>query len=164
MKYLYTTIMILAMSTVMVAQQAKLKRANTDFENYAYMEAIETYEELVEKGLTEEEIYKNLGNANYFNAHYKEAAKWYGKLVNLGNEDLDPSYLYYYAQTLKSSGDYAQADELLKEFASKTSDDKRAASYNNQPFYLKAIERNSGRYEIKNLSVNSKFSDFCSFI
>jgi hypothetical protein len=65
------------------AQSGKAKKAKTDYDSYAYKSAITTYEDMVKKGYSGQEIFQNLGNANYVNANYEEAANWYGQLFDL---------------------------------------------------------------------------------
>ena len=97
--YIFCGLAVMAMMAS--AQDKKVRKADTKFTNYAYASAIQSYEQLVKDGYTEEEVYKNLGNANYLNANYEEASSWYGKLFALKQADIDPEYMYRYAQTLK---------------------------------------------------------------
>jgi len=153
-------ILILAKISIGLAQDGKIKRANQDFENFAFMDAIASYEGLTKKGLNDEDIFKKLGNANYMNAKYDEAATWYGKLVQLENTSLEPNYLYRYAQSLKSLGKYEESDLWMNKFQLAKSSDLRAGIFNKNQKYLEKIESNSGRYTVKNLSLNSNVSDF----
>ena len=142
------------------AQEKKIRKADTKFTNYSYASAIQSYEDLVEDGYTEEEIFKNLGNANYLNANYQEASNWYGQLFQLGITDIDPEYMYRYAQTLKSLEKYDASDVWMNKFKTARSNDQRALAFGNNEDYLEQIEERSGRYELKNLGLNSKVSDF----
>jgi len=98
------------------SQDRKIKHAEKKFQEYAFMDAITSYEELVKQGFSAQEIYESLGNANYFNANYEEAANWYGKLVNLKDATIDKEYLYRYAQVLKSTGNYEKSDRIMERF------------------------------------------------
>lgn len=69
------------MALVLQAQEKKVAKAETKFANYAFSSAIQSYEDLVAAGYSQERIFKNLGNANYYNARYDEASHWYGKLL-----------------------------------------------------------------------------------
>ena len=53
------------------SQDKNEKKANEKFDNYAYSDAIDTYEDLVADGYNNEDIYKRLGNANYLNASHR---------------------------------------------------------------------------------------------
>lgn len=142
------------------AQDKKVQKADTKFTNYAYASAIQSYEQLVKDGYTEEEVYKNLGNANYLNANYEEASSWYGKLFSLKRADIDPEYMYRYAQTLKSLENYKESDTWMNKFKSARENDQRVLVFDENRDYLEQIEERSGRYELKNIGLNSKVSDF----
>ncbi|WP_276166176.1 OmpA family protein [Zobellia alginiliquefaciens] len=157
-RYIFCGLAVMTM--VSQAQEKKIKKADTKFTNYAYASAISSYEDLVEDGYTEEEIFKNLGNANYLNANYQEASNWYGQLFQLGITDIDPEYMYRYAQTLKSLEKYEASDIWMNKFKTARSNDQRALAFGNNLDYLDQIEERSGRYELKNLALNSKVSDF----
>ncbi|MBU2975791.1 OmpA family protein [Zobellia sp. B3R18] len=157
-RYIFCGLAVMTM--VSQAQEKKIKKADTKFTNYSYASAIQSYEDLVEDGYTEEEIFKNLGNANYLNANYEEAANWYGQLFQLGITDIDPEYMYRYAQTLKSLEKYDASDIWMNKFKKARSNDQRALAFGNNLDYLDQIEERSGRYELKNLALNSKVSDF----
>ncbi|PKA97052.1 outer membrane protein OmpA-like peptidoglycan-associated protein [Flavobacteriaceae bacterium MAR_2009_75] len=142
------------------SQSKKVEKAENEFDKYAYQSAIESYEDLVADGFNDEEIFKNLGNANYLNAQYEEASSWYSKLFMIEDADIEPEYMYRYAQSLKSTGEYTAADTWMKKFDSAQGDDVRAKKFANQQDYLNKIENLSGRYDIQNISINSPESDF----
>jgi len=144
----------------MTAQDKKTKKAKTDFNSYAYAEAIDAYEALVEKGYTSEEIFMNLGDAQYQKADYVSAAHWYGKLLELEDLTVDAEYFYKYAQTLKSTEKYKKSDQWMRKFSLAKANDSRAIKFAQNGDYLEKIRENSGRYDIKNLSINSTASDF----
>lgn len=166
MKTILKTSVIALLFTVSLteAQERKVKQATDNFNNYAYAEAIESYESLVAQGYSDVEIYKNLGNANYFNANYDEAAKWYEKLFAVADADAEPEYLYRYSQTLKSQGDYIKSGLWIEKLEMAKEMDLRASKYVNNEDYLADIKAASGRYEIKNLGINSSASDFAPSI
>lgn len=146
--------------TFAYAQNKKTKKAEEDFTNYAYAEAIDAYEELVGKGYSNEEIYKNLGDANYLNARYDEASDWYSKLFMAEGANIDAEYMYRYSQSLKSMGEYIASDTWMEKFEAAKGGDVRSKKFVDNKDYLKEIEKSSGRYDIKNLAFNSAESDF----
>ena len=148
------------LATFMVSgQQTKIAKAEKKFNNYAFVDAIASYERLVEKGYTSEEIYKKLGDANYLDAKYKKASEWYQKLIET-NKTPEPEYIYRYAQSLKSLGKYEESNTLMDQFESLKTTDNRALKFSQNRDYLIKIRENSGRYDIENLKINSKKSDF----
>ena len=143
------------------AQRAKVASADKQYDQYAYVDAIATYERVAEKGYKDEKMFQKLGNAYYFNAELYKAAKWYNELFII-NKDQESEYYYRYSQCLKSVGDYAKADKILEEFNKKSGNDKRAKLYMSHKNYLEEIKANSGRYNIENAGINSEFSDYGS--
>ncbi len=142
------------------SQEKQVKRAGADFESYAYADAIDSYERLIDKGYSSEAIYKNLGNANYKTANYDAAANWYAKLFELKNTEQDPDDIYKYAQSLKSLEKYEESNKWMKRLEAIKAEDTRAIKFENNLDYLEKIKEASGRYEVKNLSVNSKSAEF----
>ncbi|MBE8723374.1 OmpA family protein [Flavobacterium hungaricum] len=144
-----------------IAQKALLKKAEKEYNNYAYADAIAIYEKLASKGYEDEKMFQRLGNAYYFNAELIQAAGWYQKLFAV-NAQQTPEYYYRYAQSLKTLGDYKKADQMLGEFNKKAASDSRAILFENNKNYLEQIKLNSGRFEITSSNLNSENSDFGS--
>ncbi|MBU2996460.1 OmpA family protein [Cellulophaga baltica] len=142
------------------AQKYGLKKASESFDNYSYAKAIETYEQLVSKGYESQEIYENLGDANYNNGDYEEASNWYGKLFDLKETTIGTEYYFRYAQSLKSVGDYKKSDNYMRKFNKSKKNDLRALKFSNNIDYLKKINNSKTKFTLKPLSVNSKESDF----
>ncbi len=159
-KYKYIVLGSLLSCAFVNAQDKKIKKATTDFNTYAYSDAIDSYESLVKKGHTSEEVFKNLGNAHYQNADYEAAVDWFAQLFELEDAEIEAEYLYKYAQTLKSLGEYGKSDQWMQKFEAAKANDNRAIKFANNLNYLNEIEENSGRYKIKNLSINTEASDF----
>lgn len=152
-------ILLIVASMNVYSQKAKIKKADKNYENYAYIDAIKTYERVAEKGYKDAGMFQKLGNAYYFNAELEKANKWYGALFAM-TQDVDPEYYYRYSQTLKSVGEYAKANEMLDKFNTKSGNDLRARLYEQNKDYLKVIEENSGRYITENAGINSEYSDY----
>lgn len=146
-----------------IAQKALLNKAEKEYNDYAYADAISIYEKLAAKGYEDEKMFQRLGNAYYFNAELPKAVVWYDKLFAM-NANQEPEYLYRYSQSLKSVGDYAKADKMLEDFSKKINADSRGILFENNKNYLEQIKLNSGRFEVSNLYVNSESSDFGSTI
>lgn len=157
LKLLFALLMAFAINVY--SQNSKITKADKSYENYAYIDAIRTYERIVEKGYKSADMLKKLGNSYYFNSELDKANKWYTELFAL-NQDIEPEYYYRYSQTLKSMGKYEKADEMLVAFNEKSGNDSRAKLHEDNKDYLKVIEENSARYKINNAGINSQFSDY----
>jgi len=138
-----------------------VKYADKKYSEYAYADAIKVYENLVTTETNNEGLIQRLANSYYFNGELKSALKWYEQLFMI-NPDQESEYLYRYAQSLKSAGNYRKSDEILQKFNEKAVLEKRADLIRNDKNYLEEIKENSGRFEIGDAGVNSHFSDYGS--
>ncbi|MFH6968066.1 OmpA family protein [Flavobacterium sp. FlaQc-28] len=145
------------------SQQSKVNSGDKKYDGYAYVDAIKTYERVAEKGYKSEDLFKKLGNSYYFNSEFEGAAKWYAELFAM-NPSPEAEYFYRYAQSLKSTGQLAKADKVLNEFNTKYKNDSRGKLYKEDVNYLDQIKLNSGRYKIEDAGINSKYSDYGSFV
>ncbi|MDN3674837.1 OmpA family protein [Flavobacterium branchiarum] len=143
------------------AQTGVEKKAEKNYAQYAFIDAIATYERVAEKGYKDEKMFQKLGNAYYFNGELIKASKWYDELFAM-NAEQEPEYYYRYAQTLKATGDYAKADKILEAFNKKTNTDKRGILFEKNKNYLEQIKANSGRFEIADAGINSTQTDYGS--
>ena len=153
---------IIILSTLtfnVLGQKNTEKSADKKYDQYAYINAIKTYERIAAKGYKSVEMFQKLGNSYYFNAELEKAAKWYGELFSL-TQDIDPEYYYRYAQTLKATSQYAKADEMLLKFSQKSGNDSRAKLFIQNRDYLDEIKANSGRYKIQDAGINTKYSEY----
>lgn len=154
-------LVVIALTTLNCYSQTKVKesRGNKDYDKYAYVDAIKTYERLYEKGYKSPEMLLKLGNAYYFNAELEKAAKWYGELYATSPEQ-EPEFYYRYSQSLRATKDYTKADEMMNKFNAKSGNDARAQLFDKNRDYLAEIKKNSGRYKLENAGINSKYSDY----
>ncbi|WP_405411110.1 OmpA family protein [Maribacter sp. Asnod1-A12] len=159
-----TSIILLSflfVTTLCFAQNGNKKGLPDNFGHYAYMGNASTYEELSKKGMSDEDICKNLGNEAYLRAKYDEASYWYAKLLELNSSTIEPDYMYRYAQSLKSIKNYKDSEVWMKKFKKAKKNDVRAQNYNKDESYFDKLMTASNEYTIENLSsVNSKESDF----
>jgi len=154
-------ITIVSFSFNCFAQKTKVSQADKKYDNYAYIDAIKTYERVAEKGYKSVDMFEKLGNAYYFNAEYDKAARWYGELFAM-TTDLEPEYYYRYGQSLKSVGQNDKANEMLEIFHQKAASDSRGILLEKNRNYLAEIKANSGRYQVEDAGINSKYSDYGS--
>lgn len=143
------------------AQKSGIAKADKKYDNYAYIDAVKTYERIAEKGYKSVDLFQKLGNAYYFNSEFTQAAKWYGELFAM-TTDLDPEYFYRYSQSLKSVGQYEKANTMMNAFSDKENVDSRGKKFTEKRNYLQEIKANSGRYTIEDAGINSEYSDYGS--
>ncbi len=141
------------------AQENKELKADRNYNDYAYIDAIAIYTRLANRGYKSENMLRKLGNANYFSANYPEAAKWYEQLLEM-NSEVEPEIYFRYSNALKSIGEFEKAELYLKKFSETNKTDSRATSFLKKPNYLKDIENQKDKYTIGNVNFNSSYSDF----
>lgn len=152
-------IFLIAFSSFVNSQESKIEKATEKFDNYAFVEAIKTYENVANDGYKSIELYKKLGDSYFFSGKLESANKWYTELFNLGN-DFEPEYYFRYSQTLKSVENYEKADHMFNIFLTKSNQDANEVKYISNKNYLEIIEKNSNRYTIENLNLNSNNQDY----
>jgi outer membrane protein OmpA-like peptidoglycan-associated protein/tetratricopeptide (TPR) repeat protein len=158
-KIIYLAIIAITTFSGFAQTKGKESRGNKDYDKYAYVDAIKTYERLYERGYKSPDMLLNLGNSYYYNAELEKAAKWYSELY-AENPEQQPEFYYRYSQSLRATKDYVKADEMMSIFNSKSGNDARAQLFNQNRDYLAEIKKNSGRYNIENAGINSKYSDY----
>lgn len=155
---------LIALYSSLIFSQEKV--ADKFFENYAYLKAAELYQEAVKKGNDSEHVLTRLGDCYYNNSNPKQAAVWYNKALEKYGNDISPEYIYKYIQTQRSLQNFTEADKWFEKFKSIQNDDSRAKEFeeSNIALYEKLASTSGMNTVIENLSINSKYSDFGSFV
>ncbi len=65
MKTIFLSIAVLCIAFSSYSQKAKVQKGDKQYEQYAYIDAIKTYEAVAEKGYKSVDVFQKLGNA-YF--------------------------------------------------------------------------------------------------
>ena len=102
---------------------------------------------------------------NYNNSNSEKAAYWYGEALK-EHKKIDAEYLYKYIQSLRSIGNYEEADKWFKELSAAQQGDSRLKGYNPDEvdLYAKLTSKNDVVVKVENLDFNSENSDFGSYI
>ncbi|MAB47519.1 MAG: hypothetical protein CMC05_02705 [Flavobacteriaceae bacterium] len=160
-----TRILVLTLIFSCSLSYAQTKLADKFFKNYGYIKAIELYEKAVENGDNSAHVLTRLGDAYYNNSNSEKAAYWYGEALK-EHKKIDAEYLYKYIQSLRSIGNYQEADKWFKELSAAQQGDSRLKGYNPDEvdLYAKLTSKNDVIVKVENLSLNSENSDFGSYI
>lgn len=145
----------IAVTSSSFSQSAMRKFADKCFENQDYITAAASYERIVQKGDSSIDVILHLADAYYFNANYMQANKWYAKGYTL-NRSFSANHFHRYSQTLKSNGKNDESYSILTAFSEAFPADLRVKNYKNSTNYF----QNPLQVTIKNLSINSAYSDY----
>ena len=160
MKNIYIALgFVLATATTnLSAQSAATKNADKLFNQFEYVKAAQQYLQLTTASpKADPYIYKQLADSYYNMFNTAEATKWYAKAT----ETAQSAETYYrYAQMLKASGSYDQADKQMQQFAAKAPSDARAKAFLANPNYLAKLQSQSKSFDIKKLDISGDQSDF----
>jgi len=142
------------------SQERKIQKGNKEFNQFEYVNSRAIYLKVAEKGFKSQDLFQHLGDSYYFTAELPEAAKWYESLVNDYGDKVEAEYYFRYAQSLKSIEKYDQADRMMDKFYSMSPSDSRASNFEGEKNYLEFIEKQSGRFDLTFVGMNSENSDF----
>ena len=143
---------------VSFAQKDIISNAEKKYDNVSYVKATEKLLKKVESHGKSTENLESLANIYYLNGKMEEASKWFGELVTLNKDGLNPENYFSYAHALKALQNYEEADKMMQKFIQLKPEDSRSKFYNVN--YLTIIEKASDDFKLQNLDVNSPYSDF----
>ena len=152
-------VLVLFAAQLSVAQNQDLELARRYFDRTYYTEAIRLYEEAAKKDPTLE-VVRNLADSYYFTNDYAHAWIWYATLIRRFGNQIDDDYYFRYVHTVKAVGKYEEAVTILRERYSEKQDSVSIRKLEDDVELLENITGIGNRFEIANLSVNTKNSEF----
>jgi len=158
MKKLLLTIFVFSIQFVN-AQDLELARAKRFFDKTFYSESIVLYEKLLQEKPSQEVI-KNLADSYFYTNDLIKAQRYYRLLIQNYNKDLDRNYYFRYAQTLKASNSYEDANAALKEYYSRSANANDVVNFGKDIKTLENVTAIGKRYDIRNLAINTPNSEF----
>jgi outer membrane protein OmpA-like peptidoglycan-associated protein/tetratricopeptide (TPR) repeat protein len=163
MKKIIQTIFILALTIQVIhAQNDDTKKADKHFDRLEYIDAIEDYEKLVEKGKADAYVYRQLAIASYNVFNTKKAISYYKEYLEM-DESAKAEDHFRYAQLLMSQKEYIKAKEAFLDFAQKAPNDSRAIAFMANPDFMMDLQDMEPKYDAKPLELNSEYSDFAGY-
>ena len=154
-------------SSGLITNDKLLQKADLYFSKMWYAEAAELYEQVLELNPNNQsfEILEKAADSHYYNTNMERAYYWYDKLYTNYKEEMSSENIFKYASSSKGTGKYARAkrlmrlyDKEMKKGNSRDLDDYTRATPNE--IQLDNLLSAEEKYNIANLAVNSKYSDF----
>ena len=158
MKKIFLILSFVFVSTISVkAQDSQTAWADKLFKRFEYLDASKEYLKLVGTGIKQNYIYNQLAESYYNMFNTTEAIKWYA--LSLTQPQEAETY-FKYAQMLKASGRYEEANAQMVIFASKNPKDIRAILFNENPNYIPKLLIKQKVFNLQPVTINSDYSDF----
>ncbi len=142
----------------LTAQEQELKLAKIYFDRTYYSKAIPLYANAIQNNRSLEVI-RNLADSYYYTSDFVNALKWYSHLMRY-TQNIEEEYYFRYIQTLKASGDYQEANLVLKTYLQNNSNSESLIQLEKEIEELENIRAIGDRFQIENLATNTKFSEF----
>ncbi|MCX7546351.1 OmpA family protein [Xanthomarina sp. F1114] len=156
LKIFFTLILMSSLS--ITAQNKQTRDADKHFNKFEFIEAIEAYNKLIEKGEGDAYVYGQLAEANYNIFSTTEAERWYAKALDANGDD--PEMMFKYSQMLKANGKYDESNKWMKKFADAKPKDERAIAFKANPDYIPGILEGEKLYDISSLEFNTEYTDY----
>ncbi len=136
--------------------QSSLRKANKQYELYAFNLAIKSYQKVLERQPKNAEALGKIADCYRHLNRFEEAEKWYNQLMTLRN--VDNVYFLQFGKVLKGLGKYDEAKRYFLKYAERypVAGNQYAESCD---FAKSRIEENSSS-NISNEFANSASSDF----
>ncbi|NNF18373.1 MAG: OmpA family protein [Flavobacteriaceae bacterium] len=143
-----------------------LMKADQYFNKMWYAEAAELYELALED--SEKHSFKTIervGDAHYYNTNMERAYYWYDMLYDKYKKEMSTDNIFKYAHSLKGTGKYSRAKRLMRLYNKELEkqDQNRNGNIRRETrgeVVLDNILNSESLMEVKNLDINSKYSDF----
>ncbi len=148
-------ILLMLIPAVITAQQWKREKADKYYNEYLYVKAAPLYETLKDKT---PEVYRKLADCYYHMGKFDKSAKTYKELLSKGGYGAED--IYQYAYYLMMNGQQSEAVKWMEKYAKMKPGDSRAKRFLSDPGYYSKLQKAGQDVSLKNVSVNSKNSDF----
>ena len=130
-----TLIGFLFLTSLLFGQTAKLKKADANYANLSYVFAASSYEKLVGTEVDSPAMKAKLAHSHYQIGNMKRAEEFFTLAFSL-SQDLSLEHYFYFAQTLKQNGKYAESDKWMTQFHAKEIKDQRGVLFAKDQSYL----------------------------
>ena len=133
-----------------------IKKADEYFGKMWYAEAAKIYDMVLEKSEAKHtfELLSNAGDSHYYSGNLEKSYKWYHELYEAFKDRITEEKFFKYAHSLKGTGRYRRAAKLTKLFRQKRNEPLKELAKDH------VISNTPKLVEIKNMAINSKYSDF----
>lgn len=154
----FLIVFILFATTVFGQKKLEFRKANNLYNKMEYATAIPVYEAYLEKDTSNVEALTKLADSYKKINDSRHAERVYQKLI--ATNPADPQIYLSYAEALTENGKYAEAKAAYTVYGQKVNNDARAQNYISALNNMSDLYRDSSKYKVHYLSINSPQADF----
>lgn len=136
--------------------QAHIRLADKFYNEMAYAQAVEEYQQAADQGAVNEHVTSRLGECYLRLNQPQRAEYWYSTVVKFLN--CSPENFFYYAEALKSTGRYDEAERWMDKYLNAVNATGNKKS--NVSDFARKFAYDTERYQVQLLSINTPYSDF----
>ena len=135
-----------------------VKVADWYFKQFDYIKAIDMYKRALVKNAKDQHVLQKLADSYRLTNDWVNAETYYAQLVQMdSSEAIDK---LYYAEALRANQKYPDAKVYYKAYADLMPKDESVKERLAGIDKVEELSKDKGFYDIQNLAVNSKYSDF----
>lgn len=139
--------------------------ADKYFDEFAYTKSAALYQEIFDRGDKSYQVIGRLADSYYQIIEFSKAETAYRELMHRYENIASTEHIFRYAQVLKSNGKIKESDEMLLKIKDVKGYDSRVEALEKKKNYYATFSNRPKKYfDIKNVSINSKYSDFGGFL
>lgn len=158
-KYLLICFVVL-LSASAFAQYGAQKKADNLFNKFSFVNAAETYHELIDKNYNADYATRQLADSYAYMRNPDSAVVYYKKAVEQPNIPIE--YYYNYAQALRANKDYKESRIWLKKFKDAGGIIKKDR-FSKDSDFISSIFNAKQQYFLKTIKFNSEYSEFGAY-
>ncbi|WP_136480972.1 OmpA family protein [Cognatitamlana onchidii] len=143
------------------SQSVIQKKANNLFNQYAFADAAAVYHDLIDQGYNTDFAIRQLADSYAYMRNPDSSVVYYKKVIE-EQKDIPITYYYSYAQALRGTKNYKESRVWMKRFK-EAGGQIDQFNTNRDSDFIDAIFNSKQQYFLKDISFNSKFSDFGAF-
>ena len=128
------------------------------YKQFDYRKAIEFYKRALKKDEKNVHVLQRIADSYRLIDDWASAENYYSSLVHMDNTD--PMDKLYYAEALRANQKYADAKVYYKAYLDVNPDDHSVKERMDGIDKVEMLSKDNGMYELKNLKINTKYSDF----
>ncbi|TDB68194.1 OmpA family protein [Arundinibacter roseus] len=161
---LLLAVSMLLLSLGAMAQSARLRTANKQFDNMSYISAVRAYEDFLRLDkrndpLENREALVKLGYSYRRLQDTRNAERVYGELINKYTDIPSEVYLYY-AQSLAANRKYRESQKMYAKYGEMQAEDLRGRKFTVSYMDVDRFYQDSSSYKVDYLPLNSRQADF----